>query len=113
MRILFTIILLFSLSACNRTGPIIDWPESKQGIHRAAPILAAIENYRSQYGVYPPELDALHVTEDVRTATKEQGLLYERNSPTAFGLSFRFTQGSSTPICSYWSETGKWQCLLK
>jgi hypothetical protein len=110
--LLFSLLVVLFLAACFLT-PTEEPPgvgaKADQGYAACNPILAALEQYRSEKGAYP---ESLHVLAPGYLAIVPQEvngyeIRYEKVNES-FVLAFEYT-GPGMNICTYTPET-KWQC---
>ena len=96
--------LLSNLNAPPGVGPKAD-----QGYQACAPIIAALERYRVQVGLYPATLDALVPTylSKIDYTVGEVTIDYRPLEP-GYQLIFRYA-GPGMNICTYTPGAG-WKC---
>ena len=106
------LILALVPGACPAPG---EGAKAERGYRRAAPVLAAIEEYRRELGSYPDSLTQLTpqflepAAVAVPTRPQEQyPLEYERDS-TGFVLTFRYV-GPGMNECRYTAAKREWEC---
>lgn len=113
MKIVYFSIVLAFISGCGKPGALIDRPVARERIVQAAPIIEAIEEYRISKGMYPAAIIDVSLPHAEASAVDQKKFFYEKTSQDRFGLSFRFDDGFNKPICTYWSDESRWQCLMK
>ena len=100
------------LTACPAPG---EGPLAERGYRRGAPVIAALERYRSERGAYPDSLrqlvpaflpdSALRVPDRDR---ERYPLEYQRTAD-GYELGFRYA-GPGMNTCSYTPSTARWKC---
>jgi len=100
------------LAGCTPPGK---GPKAERGYRRGAPVIAALERYRSAHGAYPDSLRELvpAVLPDsaLRVPDREQERypLAYRRTPDGYELGFRYG-GPGMNSCTYTPATRKWRC---
>jgi hypothetical protein len=109
-RLLGLALVLLSLG-CPRPG---EGRKAEAGYRRAAPIIAALERYRSERGSYPDSLASLPpewLPEELRGSAPRYGLHYERKDDR-YELTFSYG-GPGINHCTYdpaAPEARRWSC---
>lgn len=97
MKIVFTTILLLSLSAC--TSKFAEWPEAKAGMKASEPLIEAVKAYHAQEGKPPSSLDEFKLSEAVMADLDQHRIHYlMQKNQSEYGVVFRSKEFSSNRI---------------
>jgi hypothetical protein len=93
----------------------IDGPSKQTGSTRAAPIILALEEYKTKTGAYPADLKELvptHIPSIPRPAWRwPYAYEYEtRENGNEFVLLFMLVKNMDGDYCGYNSQIKEWQC---
>lgn len=115
LRTLLAAALLLSpvvLGACDPPGK---GPKAERGYDRSAPVIAALEQYRSQRGEYPASLREMvpaFLADSALRVPDRPGETYPleyTRLPEGYALEFRYT-GPGMNDCTYRPGVKKWDC---
>lgn len=108
---LFPVILFLMLQSCRSPG---HGPKAERGYHRAEPVIAALEAFARDSGVYPRSLEALvpgYLDGDALALPSQAQEAYPFEYTVAdstYRLSFRYV-GPGMNKCTFHPLT-KWAC---
>lgn len=100
-----------SLISC---GSLSERQQAREGIKASEPLIAAIEKYKIDNGIYPATVQELALSDAVINEINEHKISYKNwNNQSEYGVGFRMWGPPLNPWCGYGSKTEKWQCLGK
>ena len=91
----------------------IDGPTIEAGQTRAQPLLAALEQYKTDTGAYPPDLQSLipvYLSEIPRPAPRWEYTYEVQGNGDGFILSFEAGRNFDGDYCEYYSASQTWRC---
>ena len=112
-RLLFLITILLIILACNTILPTEEPPgvgeKAEHGYAVSGPVIAALEQYKADKGVYPETLAELVPDYLATVPTKDEVLDFSYSTTgDSFKFSFHYI-GPGMNTCTYTPEE-KWQC---
>ncbi|HNB54207.1 MAG TPA: hypothetical protein PK530_19825 [Anaerolineales bacterium] len=91
----------------------VDGPTVHEGQLRAQPLLTALEQYKTDTGSYPPDLQTLipnYLLEIPRPARRWEYMYEAKGNGDKFVLSFEVGRNFDGDYCTYVSEAKLWTC---
>ena len=114
-RVVPVVIAAVVLATVGCWPPPGQGPKAARGYQRAAPVIAALAQYRQAHGAFPDSLRELvpnYLADSalaVPTRTQEQYPLEYRADSGGYELAFRYV-GPGMNVCRYRSAAAKWNC---
>ncbi len=101
--------------ACNTIIPTVEPPgvgqKAEKGYKLSEPIIAALERYKADHGIYPEKIDELvpDYLSTLPVSTDEVDFFYSKTGES-YSFSFHYI-GPGTNSCTYTPEAKDWRCF--